>query len=340
MRRAVIDPRLSARIVSERPLRYTTSPRPDDDRPDHVRAASGLAVLGDSLFVIQDDAAFIAVINGDEVDAIALPSGPSGRRRFELALGNKLAKLDLEACLVDAGELLAFGSGSLPIREQICQLRDTSARSPSVVIIDAAALYASARAAVGGVLNVEGAARIRDELWLFHRGNTGPDDPGPTVVRYVFAEFRAYLAGAPAPRVRAVDRYDLGTVQRPGAGGAAAENPITRSRIALGFPDATAPIALGFTDATSHEGRVVFVCAAEASEDAIADGAVLGSQLGVIDDAGVRTTPLVGRNGQLLKVEGIAIVPGQRDRAWLTLDPDDPDLPAPLCEVALHGPWW
>jgi hypothetical protein len=84
-------------------LRYTRPAAAVEDRPDHVRAASGIAVLDDTLFVIQDDASFIAVVTGDEVDAIALPPGPNNRRRFEKALGNKLDKLDFEACLVDAG---------------------------------------------------------------------------------------------------------------------------------------------------------------------------------------------------------------------------------------------
>ena len=309
MRRAVIDERLSARIVSERPLRYTTPASPGDDRPDHVRAASGLAVLGDKLVVIQDDAAFLAIVDGDEVDAITLPAGPGGRRRFEVALGNKLDKLDLEACLVDDGELLAFGSGSLPVRERLCCWRPTTGPT----IVELPALYARVREAVGGVLNVEGAARLGDELWLFHRGNTGPGDPGPTVIRVGFAELRAHLDSAPVPDVRGVDRYGLGRIEG---------------------------VALGFTDATADGDRVIFVAAAEASADAIEDGVVVGSQFGVVDREGVRCAPLVGLDGRPVKVEGVALVPGRRDRAWITVDPDDPEQPSPLCEVALDGPWW
>ncbi len=311
MRRAVIDERLSARIISERPLRYTRAAKPEDDRPDHVRAASGLAVLDGKLLVIQDDAAFIAIVDGEDVDAIMLPGGPGRRRRFEVALGNKLDKLDLEACLVDAGELLAFGSGSLPVRETICHWRTTG-----VTITALPELYASVRGAVGGVLNIEGAVRVGDELWLFHRGNTGTNDPGPTVVRISFTAFRAHLDDGPVPDVIAVDRYDLGAIDG---------------------------VAFGFTDATAQDDQVVFVCAAEASADAIADGAVLGSRLGVIapGDAGsIRCAVLAAIDGQPLKVEGLAIMPGQRDRVWVTLDPDDPERPAPLCEVELIGPWW
>jgi hypothetical protein len=309
MRRAVIDERLAVRIVSERPLRYTRSAHPGDDRPDHVRAASGLAVLGDRLIIIQDDAAFLAIVDGEQVDAVALPAGAGGRRRFEVALGNKLDKPDLEACLVDDGELLAFGSGSLAVRERLARWSPAS----GATFVELSALYGRVRDAVGGVLNIEGAARVGDELWLFHRGNTGPGDPGPSVVRLAFAGFRAHLAGAAVPDVRAVDRYDLGHI---------------------------AGVALGFTDATSDGEHVLFVAAAEASADAIADGAVLGSLLGVIDRDGVRCAPLVGLDGLPLKVEGLALVPGRRDRAWVTVDPDDTARPAPLIEVELRGPWW
>ena len=58
-----------------------------------MRAASAIVARGDELFVIQDDTSFIARIRGDEITSIALPRGPGGRRRFEVALGNKLDKL-------------------------------------------------------------------------------------------------------------------------------------------------------------------------------------------------------------------------------------------------------
>jgi len=307
--RAKLDERLTVTIVSERLLRYTRPAHPDDDRPAHVRAASGLAVLDGKLFVIQDDANFIAVVDGDEVEAIALPRGPGGRRQFESALGNKLDKLDLEACIADAGELIAFGSGSIPIvREQICRVGGDR----EVVIASASELYGNVRAAIGGVLNVEGAAHVGGELWLFHRGNTGPSDPGPAIARVSFAEFRAFLDGAPAPAIRGVDRYDLGTT--------------------------IDGVRFGFTDAATCGDRVFVVCAAEASRDAIEDGVVGGSRIGVLDRELVRYAPLVGTDGRPRKVEGLAFE--GRDRAWITVDSDDPHAPAPLCEVSFEGPWW
>lgn len=318
MRRASIDPRLSARITGVRPLVYTHDAHPDDDRPPHVRAASGIACDGRRLVVIQDDASFLATLEPDgTVHAIALPFGPNRRRRFEVALGNKLDKLDLESCVcVGDDEVWAFGSGSLPVRENIARLRGREAS-----LVDASPLYRALRdalvrsargrpaeGATSNILNLEGAAVVGDELWLCHRGNSGPSD-GPAIARLALAGLRALLEGGDAPTIRAIDRYDLGRIG--------------------GSP-------LGFTDAAVRDGRVFYVAAAEASPDAIDDGAVLGSQLGVIDEAGVRAAPLVGLDGRPVKVEGLAFV---GDRIVVTLDPDDPAQPTPLCEVQLDGPW-
>ena len=305
MRCAVIDPRLEVRVVSRRPLVYAAGANPDDDVPGHVRAASGIVVHGDRLLVVQDDTAVIASIAELEVTAIPLPRGAGGRRRFEVALGNKLDKLDLEAALVVDDELWAFGSGSLPIRDRIVRVR-----GGVIEIVDATALYARVREAAGGCLNIEGVARTGESLWLFHRGNTGPEDRGPAVVKLDFAAARAWLDGGTAPDVSGVDRYDLGGIDG---------------------------VRFGFTDAIARGDRVFYVAAAEASEDAIADGAVLGSQLGVIDGDAIRCAPLCDHDGTPLKVEGLALIDDHH--GWITIDPDDVDVPAPLYGIELHGPW-
>jgi len=303
VRTAVIDDRLHVRVRGMRELVYTTPCAPDDDRPPHVRAASAIAVRGDDVFVIQDDASFIARVRGDEVTAITLPHDANGRRRFEVGLGNKLDKLDLESAVVIGDELWAFGSGSLPVRERICRLR-----GDAVTLSDARALYAGVRAAVGSPLNLEGAAVVGDELWLCHRGNTGPDDLGPAIARLPLAGVRACLDGGAVPAIT-IDRYDLGEV---------------------------ASIKIGFTDACALGDRVFFLAAAEASADAIADGEVLAAMLGVIGPDGVRVAPLA-LDHLPLKAEGLAVT--SPDRALIVVDPDDPDAPTRLYEVALEGPW-
>src|SRR5204863_4120140 len=100
------------------------------------------------------------------VTSIAVPWQPGGRRRFEVALGNKRDKLDLESIVAFDDELVAFGSGSLPVREQ--RVRITGA--DEAILEPMPALYAELRAATGTSINIEGVARIGDELWFCHRG--------------------------------------------------------------------------------------------------------------------------------------------------------------------------
>jgi hypothetical protein len=313
-RTVVIDPALQVRVHGQRALRYDAAAEAHEDRPAHVRAASGLAVHGGRLVVVQDDASFFGVVGSDGVTAMKLPRGLDGRRRFEVGLGNKLDKLDLESVVAIDDELWAFGSGSLPIRDKICRVRHGIPR-----VLDAAPLFKRLREALDGALNIEGAARVvaggRDELWLFHRGNTGPRDPGPAVLRLAIAEMRAWLdATAQMPSLVDVDSYDLGTADG---------------------------VRIGFTDAVADGGRVFYVAAAERAPNAIDDGPASGSQLGVIDVAtGVVRAASFTNDGAPVKAEGLAFDPARPKHAWIALDPDDPEAPAPLLDVELIGPWW
>ncbi len=321
---ARFDPALAIRVISSRELHYTTTASPDDDRPAHVRAASGLAYTGGRLLVIQDDAAFIATVAREEVSAIALPRGAGGRRRFEVALGNKHDKLDLEACVAVGDEIWAFGSGSSAMRERIAVI------GYATEIVDASVLYGKIRDELGHAINLEGVASVGEQLWLFHRGNTGLGDTGPAIIRFDRTEFDRWLKRLGAlPQVLGSASYDLGQVQG---------------------------VALGFTDAIGVGPRAFYLAAAEASPNAIDDGPVLGSQLGVIDRAtgvagggratgvagggrdGVRATALT-HEGASLKAEGLAFDPANPTRAWIALDPDDVDRPARLLEIELVGPW-
>lgn len=308
MRRAQVDPGLAVRVIASRALRYDHPAEPSDDRPEHVRAASGLAIHGGRLVVIQDDASFFAVVAADGVSAIKLPRGLDGRRRFEISIGNKLDKLDLESCVAIGDELWAFGSGSLPIREKICRVQDAIPR-----VIDAAPLYRVLRDALGSAINLEGVARLGDRLCLFHRGNTGGADLGPAIVEISVDGLRAWLDGrAPVPVVDDIEGYDLGAID--------------------GQP-------LGFTDAIADAGRLLYLATAEATPNAVDDGRVLGSQLGVISESAVRAAPLVGLDGRPVKAEGLALDPARDGYGWVALDPDDPSEPAALLDIELCGPW-
>ncbi len=308
MRQARIDPELAVRVHAMRALRYDRAAEATDDRPDHVRAASGLAMHGGRLVVIQDDASFFAVVTADGVSAIKLPRGLDGRRRFEVRIGNKLDKLDLESCVAVDDELWAFGSGSLPIRDKICRVQHGVPR-----VVDAAPFYGRMREALGSGINLEGVARLGEQLWLFHRGNTGGIDVGPAILKVSLGAMRAWLDGRAAlPAIDEIEGFDLGEIDGQ---------------------------RLGFTDAVAYGERVLYLATAEATSNAIDDGRVLGSHLGVIGRDGIRAAPLLGPDGAPVKAEGLALDPAHSGRGWIALDPDDPDQPASLLEIELVGPW-
>jgi len=307
---ARLDPALGLRVLGVRTLRYSAPAAVNDDRPPHPRAASGLIWMGSRLLVIQDDASFVASVLGSEVSAMTLPPGSDGRRRFEVGLGNKHHKLDLEACVAIDDEVWMLGSGSAAGRDRIAMV----CQEQVVRIANASPLYDRVREAIGGPINLEGAACVGDEMWLFHRGNTGPDDLGPAVVRFA--------------RLAVADWVRLGCAD-------ASPEPTGCTRFDLG---AIGGVRLGFTDAVATGERVYYLAVAEASPDAVADGRVHGSQVGVIDGATVRAARLE-LGGAPIKAEGLAFAAGSSQRAWIAIDPDDVDAPAQLCEVELTGPW-
>lgn len=304
-----IDLALGIRVLGMRALRYSTPAALDDDRPPHPRAASGLVWMGGRLLVIQDDASFVVAVSADDVTAIALPRGPDNRRRFEAGLHNKHHKLDLEACVAIDDDVWMLGSGSTPARDRIAILDQAQA----VRITQVAPLYDRVRDAVGGPINLEGAACVGDELWLFHRGNTGPADLGPAVVQFLRTAIESWMrnphAAVPAPT--GCVRFDLGSIDG---------------------------VRFGFTDAVACGPQVYYLAVAEASPNAVDDGRICGSQLGVIEGDVVRAAALE-IDGSPIKVEGFALAPGSARRAWIAIDPDDVERPAQLCEIELTGPW-
>lgn len=325
----VRDEGLEARVVRVVPLRYAEGADPATDRPAHVRAGSGLARVGGRIAVIQDDAHFVAMADPATglAGAVVLPAGEGGLRQFDDARGNKRFKLDLEACAAlpsPEGDLLvALGSGSSPLREKVLVARRLESASPGIRLVDASPLYAALRAArdfSGSEMNVEGAVVIGDVLRLFNRGNGAPgDDHGPVdaTCDLPLGALLAFLddpAANPPPSPSNIVQWTLGEI-----GGH----------------------ALGFTDGAVLDGRLFFTATAEDSPDAVRDGPVAGSAIGVFDrdGGGARWALLRDAHGEPFdgKVEGL-LLRGPAS-AWIVVDRDDPSHPSELCEVTLSGPW-
>jgi hypothetical protein len=218
----------------------------------------------------------------------------------------KAGKPDFEAAVVvgDAAVYL-LGSGSTPQRCRVARL-DVARRL--VALEDRTSLYDAVHRALNLTVrpNIEGAAVAGDQLLLLHRGVGGAPSACLTC--------DARALGEDAAVIHAIEWLALGTLD--------------------GVP-------LGCTDlALAANGRRFFVAAAEDTADAVADGAVAGSVLGVLGGGATRSVPIVDASGRLLraKIEGLVIDPDARG-AWLLSDADDPRRPAELCRVELAGPW-
>lgn len=324
------DPALRARVTRRVALHYARGADAALDRPAHVRAGSSLAWVPGGIALVQDDASFIAVVEpgGRHAHAIPLPTGPGGARQFDDTRGNKADKLDLEACVAvpHAGDtlLLALGSGSTSRRERVALVTGWRDERPRVTVAHVPALYAAlreARAFAGSELNVEGAVLVGERLRLFGRGNgaaCGDARPVNATCDLAWPALLAHLldpAHAPPPRPSDIRRYTLGTL---------------------------AGVALGFTDAARWRGHVLYSATAEDSPDAVRDGRVTGSAIGVLDAAGqARWAPLTDGSGTPFtgKVEGLLAADGDAARLLVVVDADDPGAASELCEVELAGEW-
>jgi hypothetical protein len=315
------DPLLHAVVRRCIPLRYSGGADASVDRPAHVRAGSGLCWIGARLAVIQDDAAFLALVDPRDgsVEAIPLPA-QEGVRLWSDALGNKSFKPDLEACFALGEEaMIAFGSGSTPMRERLLRVSGLGGDARPAWI-PAPELYAALRSATdfsGSEMNIEGAALIGGAVRLFNRGNGAPRGaltPIDATCDLSLDALLAYLDGAaPPPQPDRITAYALGSLD----GG-----------------------RLSFTDAAVRGDTLMFCAAAEASPDTYRDGPVIGSVIGFLGERAA-WAPVTHPDGTLFaaKVEGIAADPGRVDRLWAVLDRDDPETPSELCELLLSGPW-
>lgn len=320
------DSSLTATVLTRIPLLYTNGPDASLDRPDHVRAGSSLTWFENRLAVVQDDANFIALIDPEHgrVDALPLPAGEGGLRQFDDVRGNKGLKLDLEACLTvpgpDGDLLLVFGSGSKTGRESIV----TVSASGTIEITPATGLYRRFRATKafsGSELNLEGVVFTDGWVRFFNRGNGEARDgflPLDAACDIAWSELEAYLRAPEfhrVPELHRVVQYELGTLDG---------------------------VRLTFTDATATHCGMFYVASAENSPDAVTDGSVAGSAVGVLEEGGrCRWTELRNADGGMCsaKVEGICAARSTNGRIYLVTDADDPALPSELLEVTLSGPW-
>jgi len=334
------DGALAARVLRQQPLRYRDGASADEDRPAHVRAASGITAYREYLVIIQDDANWLALLDADgDVHPLPLPPGPeSGQRVFSKRRGNKHEKFDLEACVTLPGsagpELIAFGSGSHEGREWILRLHEgetfeaslSEQASHAELGLSVTAEFVACRrfydalrdttAFAGAGLNIEGAVPLGgNTIRLFQRGNApardglSPVDATGDVAWAALAAHLAEPARVPPPEVTGIRRYDLGSLDG---------------------------VRLTFSDAEHlGEGRILYSASAEHPES----GEIVGSALGVLEaDGEARWTAVTDASGGDFegKIEGLSLSPGDPGLVHFVTDDDDEDAPSVLYTVRLN----
>ncbi|MGY1618283.1 DUF6910 family protein [Geodermatophilus sp. SYSU D00691] len=288
----------------------------DDGSP--VRAASGIAPLGDGWLVVQDDATAAAWRRPGGTTAVRVFPPVEGHDVFSEAAGTKHLKPDLEvACPAEvdgAPAVLLLGSGSSDRRTRGVLVRLVDDR-PEVRVADLAPLYRRAGQRLdvpGDQLNLEGASRHGDAVRWFQRGNLAAGVPSCSVDVPLDALVAAVLGRADPAAVELAGRrsYDLGEVEGVG---------------------------LAVTDAVAlPDGRVLLSAAAEDTPNAVDDGPVVATALVLVDDEDVvAVAPIPEVDGHVHKVEGLALreVGDGAVHLLAVVDDDDPDHPSTELEL-------
>lgn len=274
----------------------------------HLSAASGLVCAHGRAYVVGDDEHALGVFSDADTPGHMVPlfegKLPSGKK------ARKQSKPDTETLLLlpdsrawPHGALLTLGSGSRPQRcRAACIALDANGEPlPPARRLDLAALYEPLRQRFDD-LNIEGAFISQREFVLLQRGHQG-GSPNASL-HYTLAKVLRWLHGVgPAPAPQRIRRHRLGTVK--------------------GVP-------LTFTDgAALPDGRWVFTAVAEATDDSVADGACVGSAVGVMS-AQSEVQALLALPGSE-KVEGIAArLAGRTVEVCLVTDADDPRIASRL----------
>jgi hypothetical protein len=271
----------------------------------HISAASGLVCAAGRAWVVADDDQHLA--------SFVHISAPGALHRLlpgDLPLAKadrKQRKADFETLLwwPATQHLIALGSGSAAGRNMGVMLGVNALHAPRHFSL--APIYEPLAQRLGSI-NIEGGVVLNDRLLLLNRGHAhgAPN----AVASYRISDFEALLAGC-----------------------GHAITPIALTEMSLGTLDGA---TWGFTDACAlpDGSGWLFCAAAEASQDSVADGDVLGTALGWVDATG-RLQAL----RQLTvphKVEGID-VQQHADALWVFMvtDADDPAEPSWLLSAPL-----
>lgn len=303
-------PPLELRTLRELDLAEATA----EGREPHMGGASGVVRRGDFAYVIADDELDLGVFRlaGDEPGETRpvlpgdLPDDESERKGEKPDLETLTALPPFEG--TPYGGLFGLGSGSdsegKRDRGFFWAFAPDGSLDGDPKVIDLSPLYGLLRKKLGD-LNIEGAAVLGEELWLFHRGNEG--DAGNVVAEIRLTDLAGSLTGdldLDVEELRELRRYELGELDG---------------------------VALCFSDATAlSDDLVCFTASAEGGED----GDIRGSVVGTISASGaVHRLRTIDRKW---KVEGVhaAVDTGVVDFLFVC-DQDDEEVASPLLTATM-----
>lgn len=269
-----------------------------------ISSASGLALEGNTIWIIGDDVAYVVKSNVDHTDFNRI-------KLYESATEHRIAKpvkYDLEACTLGEFEkeqyLFVFGSGCIsPYRDSMFALNikniDQCFKRSLLPLYNAIRKKAALNE---NELNIEGAALSGDRLLLFNRGKN-------FIVLMPWKKFTVYVMNEAANDIPDFTIINI-------------ELPVVND------------FQIGFSGACAlNESELLFTATLEETSDPINDGPVKGSYIGLLqllsDTAAnlVSLTQIKSSNGNFItdKLEAIETIKisGNNISAIAVADNDD-----------------
>lgn len=272
---------------------------------DSLPSGSGMVVSGDTAWIIGDDATGVYRLSLSDYNYIKIPNGQYDSTLYRIP---KPVKPDFEAAAMGQWKgwdyLLAFGSGSVPVYRDSLLVVDTR-QATITTKVSLSGFYTALKYRHGldsATLNIEGAATTNKYLYLLNRGRN-------LLFRIDRKTFEQYISAPDDEHI-------------PEALGEEIELPVSNG------------LKAGFSGATMLDDHtLLFSASLEDSPDHIADGAVLGSYIGLLDLSGDKAkllaiTMLKDNAGNALKdkIESVEIVGKYPDGAMKLIALVDNDV--------------
>jgi hypothetical protein len=285
-----------------------------------IPSASAVEVINGNIYVVGDDSSFLYVL---KYDLTILATVPLYTAKSEHIVGNRIQKkekADLECItkLIINGypHLLILGSGSKSPRRDVAflvKLPTPYNRKHLVWEISLVKWYSFLRmnedvTGPSGVLNFEAAASTDEYLYIFNRENNA-------TLRFDLPEFIEFIQG----HTEGVPFPTIITSELP-----AIEN-----------------VRAGYSGADYFDNKLFFTAAAEDTTNAIDDGEIMGSAVGILSFNGEEKTrgkitngftgsvseyTLIPKIDNLpLKIESISVYEKENDHTYIAIAVSDDD---------------